>query len=292
METIRVLKLWFDTVQNIAAHNWGFLLLIPVIYALRKIKVRRPRTWDVEETPWDVAETPPDEETLSREQKKGQRGEDFIEQILYDTVPGEFEIFRNVYVPNGDTTSEIDLLMVHEKGIFVFESKNYSGWIFGSAEQVYWTKMFPGREKYSFYNPVRQNQTHIKALMRYLELPGNCFYSCIVFSDRCTLKKVPGNTYYTVITQSSQLPTVLKHLFSKSPISYSQEEIGAIAERLLPLVNVDSSVKEKHVADIRAAQESSICPWCGKPLVLREGRYGSFFWGCTSYPRCKFIRKV
>ena len=232
------------------------------------------------------------EQLLSPEERKGQRGEDLIARILYKTVPGEFQVFRNVYVPNGDTTSEIDLLMVHEKGIFVFESKNYSGWIFGSAEQVYWTKMFPGKEKYSFYNPVRQNQTHIKALMRYLELPGNCFYSCIVFSDRCTLKKVPDNTYYTVITQSSQLPTVLKHLFSKSPISYSKEEIRAIADRLLPLVNVDSSVKEKHVADIRAAQESNICPWCGKPLVLREGRYGSFFWGCTSYPRCKFIRKV
>lgn len=38
---------------------------------------------------------------------------------------------RNVYVPKDDgSTSEIDLLYITQKGIFVFESKNYSGWIF------------------------------------------------------------------------------------------------------------------------------------------------------------------
>lgn len=40
----------------------------------------------------------------------------------------------------GGTWYTIDLLMIHEKGIFVFESKNYSGWIFGSADQLNWTQ--------------------------------------------------------------------------------------------------------------------------------------------------------
>ena len=47
---------------------------------------------------------------------------------------------RDDHVPYQGRTSEIDLLMIHEKGIFVFESKNYSGWIFGSADQLHWTQ--------------------------------------------------------------------------------------------------------------------------------------------------------
>ncbi|MBQ9773598.1 MAG: topoisomerase DNA-binding C4 zinc finger domain-containing protein [Clostridia bacterium] len=37
-------------------------------------------------------------------------------------------------------------------------------------------------------------------------------------------------------------------------------------------------------------QTSNICPWCGKALALRSGQYG-MFWGCTSYPRCKFTKR-
>lgn len=31
-----------------------------------------------------------------------------------------------------------------------------------------------------------------------------------------------------------------------------------------------------------------VCPQCGGQLVLRNGRYGSFY-GCSNFPKCKFI---
>ena len=70
---------------------------------------------------------------------------------------------RNVYIPkdNGET-SEIDVVYITQKGIFVFESKNYSGWIFGDEKDTYWTVMLPNRQKNRFYNPIKQNRTHIK----------------------------------------------------------------------------------------------------------------------------------
>ena len=41
-------------------------------------------------------------------------------------------VLRNIYVPkNNGETSEIDVVFITQKGIFVIESKNYSGWIFG-----------------------------------------------------------------------------------------------------------------------------------------------------------------
>lgn len=72
------------------------------------------------------------------------------------------KVLRNVYIPkDNNETSEIDVLFITQKGIFVIESKNYSGWIFGSENQYKWTMMLPNKEKHSFYNPIKQNQTHI-----------------------------------------------------------------------------------------------------------------------------------
>ena len=52
-------------------------------------------------------------------------------------------MLQNVYIPkrNGETT-EIDLLYITEKGIFVIESKNYSGYIFGSETNRSWTSTY------------------------------------------------------------------------------------------------------------------------------------------------------
>ena len=100
----------------------------------------------------------------------------------------------NVYIPKGNgETTEIDVLMICSKGIFVFESKNYSGWIFGSESQKNWYQTLPaGRgksHKEHFYNPIMQNHSHIKNL-KYLLDEQFPIRSIIVFSDRCTLKSV------------------------------------------------------------------------------------------------------
>ncbi len=71
---------------------------------------------------------------------------------------GEYQIFKqlqflekkgckflfNIYLPkdNGETT-EIDVMLLAPKGIIVFESKNYSGWIFGNEKYKNWTQTLP-----------------------------------------------------------------------------------------------------------------------------------------------------
>ena len=34
-----------------------------------------------------------------------------------------------------------------------------------------------------------------------------------------------------------------------------------------------------------------ICPRCGGQLVLRKGKFGSFY-GCSNFPKCKFTRNL
>ena len=122
----------------------------------------------------------------------GSHGENLIEKKLKKLIRSGVSgsILRNVYVPKaGGGTSEIDVLFVTQKGIFVIESKNYSGWIFGDEDSYQWTATLANGTKNRFYNPIKQNRTHIKWLRAQLgrDVP---LHSLAVFSERCTLKKV------------------------------------------------------------------------------------------------------
>ena len=220
----------------------------------------------------------------------GRLGEDFIEGELKRKY-WKFPVLKNIYVPYMGTTAEIDLVMIHEKGIFVFESKNYSGWIFGAADQPYWMQSFPNGEKRQFYNPIMQNRTHINALAQYLNLPLHCFHSCVVFSDRCTFKKVPQNLSFVAVTQHSGLLEQLRNMLSALPVKFQKAEIKKIRKRLSPLESVGKRVKEQHVRDILDAQSATVCPFCGGKLRRRKGPYGAY-WACRDYPNCNYTRKI
>lgn len=219
---------------------------------------------------------------------KGKRGERLTERELkWVRFFGRGgKILRNVYVPKGDgQTSEIDVLYITEKGIFVFESKNYSGWIFGDEQSRYWTAMPPNREKNRFYNPIMQNKSHIKWLRKYIgdSIP---LFSIIVFSERCELKKVSAVSA-EVIKRDYMYHTV-KKIWESTDSVLSEVEVNDIYEKLLNLTNVDKKSKAEHIENIK-----NRCPRCGGELILRTSRKdGTQFYGCSNFPSCRYTRSV
>lgn len=225
------------------------------------------------------------EDQITPEQITGKLGEFVIEYALTNNnIAGELVVLKNIYVPSKGTTTEIDLLMIHEKGIFVFESKNYDGWIFGNEDQLNWTQCLQNGVKNKFYNPIRQNRTHIKALADYLGMPESEFTSYIVFSERCELKKVPNDTAEVIIVRRPYMLRKLRITLNSSPIKYTREEMGAMVAKLKPLIDKNDSEKQQHIENIQTK-----CPFCGNDLILRKGKYGQF-WGCSTYPKCRFTR--
>ncbi len=102
---------------------------------------------------------------------KAKYGEYLIYKNLAYLENSGCKFLFNVYIPKANNkTTEIDVLMICSQGLFVFESKNYSGWIFGNEIQRSWTQTLPkGRghsQKERFYNPIMQNASHIKYLHR------------------------------------------------------------------------------------------------------------------------------
>lgn len=181
----------------------------------------------------------------------GNYGE-YLTFLQLTKIPGYKIILTNLYLPKEDgTTTEIDLLMLYETGIYVFESKNYSGWIFGDEKSRYWTQTLESGEKNRFFNPIWQNKAHIKALVNML--PGvdeSICKSYIIFSERCELKKiVVGATLAKVINRQDLIWT-LKDDISNSPKLLTREKIDEIFATLQKFTLAGDDVKRKHIESI------------------------------------------
>jgi len=248
---------------------------------------------------------------------KGSQGEYLIWDSLQQ-LPGYKKFLLNCYLPkrNGEST-EVDLILLHESGIYVFESKNYSGWIFGTETQQYWTQSLPGRygqaHKVKFFNPILQNQAHLKWLGEYLGIDSHFFYSCIVFGDECTLKDITLTSGRHYVTNRSNLFAAISSHIQLSITKLSPEQIDSLYAKLFPLTQVDAEQRAQHIKEVKEIQhkqevaaqapvasaqgsQDGICPLCGGRLVLRTAtrgaNAGNKFWGCSNFPKCRYIKTI
>ena len=250
----------------------------------------------------------------------GKRGEKLTERELklVSLFGRKGKTLRNIYLPkeNGET-SEIDLVYITQKGIFVFESKNYSGWVFGDEDSRYWTVTLPNRQKNRLYNPIMQNRTHIKWLGK-LVGPDIPLFSIIVFSERCELKQVTVKSSDVKVIRRDRTYAAVRSIWDAAPDAVTEERITALYELLKPLTEVGKDTKAAHIDRIKATYQDGkrrfeterpskegpaqtdgtekLCPRCGKKLVLRTAKSGANagtqFWGCSGYPVCKYTESI
>ncbi len=248
---------------------------------------------------------------------KGRLGEFYIYKYL-KSLAGYKRYLFNLYIPknNGETT-ELDVVLLHESGIYVFESKNYSGWIFGTESQQYWTQTLSvGRgksQKNQFYNPILQNKGHLKWIQIFLEDQTLPFYSYIVFSDRCTLKNITLTSAKHYVINRYNLLSAVQQNIANTGIQLSPEKIDNLFEKLYPFTQVEEAEKMAHITNIQQNTQRSfsqpisntkvtsnieriICPRCGEKLVVRIARKGEHqgkkFLGCSNYPKCRYIQNL
>lgn len=228
-------------------------------------------------------------------QGKGHYGEFLTEFALKNGDLGNVAVFSNVLVPRsyGAISSvEIDAIMLTDKKIFVIESKNYSGWIFGSAEQQNWTVVYNAKTRGKMFNPIIQNRSHVKALADYMGLDSWYFKSYIVFSDACTFKSVPVSTPEYVICKNSRLLDELRSDLAGRKQIFHPAKFAQIKSILTKLEERSTEeARSKHLQEAQKVVTGAVCPICGSPLVRRNGKYGPFL-GCSRYPNCTFTRNI
>lgn len=183
---------------------------------------------------------------------KGALGEGITGAVLYHLCIKGYSgyPYHNIYLPKGnDDYSEIDLAFVTKKGVFVFECKNYSGWIFGSEKDKYWTATYVNGEKKQFYNPVMQNEAHIRVLKCHIGSEIPCF-SIVVFSDRCELKKMSVNERQTKVVKMGDLFDWFSKIWETIPDTLPTERVEEISELIKKNTHVDSGIKKQHIESI------------------------------------------
>ena len=194
--------------------------------------------------------------------------------------------FHDIIVPSSNGTTQIDHLLVSPYGLFVIETKNMDGWIFGSENQAKWTQQFY-QKKFSFQNPLRQNFRHIKCLSEYLNVNETHFHSVVFFIGECEFKTdMPSNVLnkgFKAHIESYRIPVL------------AEPDLSLIIDAIQRLKNDPSLTKANHLKSLDDRHNSStVCPKCGGKLVERTARRGpnagSKFLGCSSYPKCKFTR--
>lgn len=244
----------------------------------------------------------------------GVKGEYLTWKYLHK-LGGYKKYLFNCYLPKDDgETTEVDVILLHESGIYVFESKNYSGWIFGAETQQYWTQTLPKghghSQKNCFFNPIIQNKVHMKWLSKYLDRDLEQIYSYIVFSDRCTLKNVTLTSGQHHVINRYDILAAVNSNAQQHKGSLSPQEIDFLFSKLEPLTHIDKAQKLAHIEDVQkkrtkgtasktemvSTKDQISCPRCGGKLVLRVSRKGANcgkkFWGCSNYPKCKYIKNV
>lgn len=161
-----------------------------------------------------------------------------------------YKIFNNLMLPsNGHTSAtQIDHVVVSNYGIFCVETKSYRGWIFGDANQRYWTRVF-FQYKTRFYNPLWQNYAHIKALEYLLESRLKAPIVSLSAFPRASKIKVSGTDSICYDYE------IVEKIKSHTKFIYSDVERDEIIEMLTSANIIDRKERKLHNREVNRLKE-------------------------------------
>ncbi|WRS28108.1 nuclease-related domain-containing protein [Oscillospiraceae bacterium MB08-C2-2] len=181
----------------------------------------------------------------------GARGEKIA---FFHSIPiyGYGKQVRNIYLPlsNGRTT-EVDVVLIHTNGIFVIESKNYRGWIFGKDTDKNWTVTYSKSKRYTFYNPIMQNAAHVKKICELTGISPDKVFSVVVFARESELKKIVNQQPNTFVIRYTGLGNKLKLTMERNGEILDFQTVNRIYEQLKVYENADDETKNAHIQFVK-----------------------------------------
>jgi Zn-finger domain associated with topoisomerase type I len=203
----------------------------------------------------------------------------------------DYKTLLDLTLPTKRGTTQVDHIVLSRFGIFVIETKNMSGWIFGSADQARWTQILPKFKK-QFQNPLRQNYGHVKAVQDLLEVPMAHVHNVVVFVGSAEPKTdMPSNVLWGLRRLPEFIQSHRVSVFTESDLRKFETKLRSQA------LEANSETRREHVKSVQARAiaknaDKTKCPRCNAHMVERTNRQnGEKFWGCSRYPKCRGTRK-
>ena len=174
----------------------------------------------------------------------GQQGEEKVAEVLKEHLPDGYKIINSYRLNYQGDSWDIDHIVIGPNGIFVIETKNMRGRVFGGAMGNWWQEKWAGgqKEKIKIGNPAAQVNHYAKLVKEFLRL---CFpeeetrilvYPVVVFAhEEADFSKLrftrPGRIGKTKILSLYELPAFI---LSREEVSYDSEFIDKAINFLIP----------------------------------------------------------
>ena len=231
----------------------------------------------------------------NRAEAIGDYGEKRVSSFLEDLDCEDYRVFNDLLIRDGRYTTQVDHVIISRYGVFVLETKNVHGNVYGGGNAEFWKQYLPDAgfkrygltQEHQLRNPILQNEGHIKTLSRLVFGKDVPIYGIVVF---------PNGTDIMVTADEPVLHMweVVPYIKQYRDVVLSSDQMDFYRGRLLEVISVSESDRKTHLDNVHQNKErrdsavaAGICPKCGGNLVLRYGQYGRFY-GCSNYPSCKY----
>lgn len=177
----------------------------------------------------------------------GNQGELKLSSIL-SSLPDCYHIIDNVLLQNKDKSTQIDHIIVSPFGIFIVETKNHKGLIFGDSYGKVWTQVLKNGH-FTFYSPVLQNQGHIKHLSSQIRIPENYMQGVIVFTNNDANLEAVNCSWCLNVDQ------FYRFIYQYQNVIFNQKQVMEIIRRI-DRVNKDGYLnRQRHIAFVNKQKE-------------------------------------
>lgn len=183
----------------------------------------------------------------------GTAGEEAVTQELMSKLGNGYLVLSDIMLKgNSGYTTQIDHIVLSIYGIFVIETKNYSGTVYGSANDMYWQHINRAGVITKMYNPIRQNNGHIKTLAKVLDMGyerivnNSCDF--VVFSNKTNLSLNLG-VYASKIVPFDFL---VRSIHQYTQIRFTEQEVWHMYGMLKTMNMKSKYSRNKHNKQVEA----------------------------------------
>lgn len=232
---------------------------------------------------------------------QGGFGEQLTKLMTHVDIP-ETLVLHDVLIDGyGENTSQIDLLLIGVKGIYVVEVKMYpEARIYGNGKKKQWY-YYKGGKKFDIYSPIMQNRNHIKYLKEFLKDFGDvpCFSIIAMICEDFKVNNIndnPENPDTVVLSGLLSLRKAIELIAKGKEEFFTKEQKELVFNYIKENQYKGKEKRLEHKEKVKEIIENKedkekLCPKCKKPLILRKGKYGEFY-GCSNFPTCKYTLKI
>ncbi len=216
-----------------------------LIYAIQEYKIRKKlrenRLNRHEESYRSIQKEKPNQSIFK---KIGDHGEDKIRHFLQTQTT--YLSFHDILLPISKSEYvQIDHAVITPYGVFVLETKHYSGTVYGKENDFQWTHQIRKSTR-SFYNPVWQNRAHLASLHYILHDYSIPCIGLVVFTGKAKLHIESDH-----VIMFEQLP---KQITEGKNIVLTDQQQKEIAQKIQDNIEYDNKKREEHLRGVKEKQ--------------------------------------